>query len=162
MTISFIAAHSGQSTRSPEVAATDNGHRAYGHMTRSGGVPRRRQAPRRAHAAQRTSPTPPAQHGHESLSQGIRVPRSPGGEPNRALSDGGDRLTLIGTNQSPYVEKRPQVRVIPVLLPVVGCEPALPAFPRGTQYVDLRKGGLDDREPTRRLFAPVLGDQAYF
>lgn len=48
------------------------------------------------------------------------------------------------------------VRIIPVLLPGVARKPRLPPFLRGMNYVDFRKGGIEDRKAMRRLVEGIL------
>ncbi len=59
-----------------------------------------------------------------------------------------------------YVEGRKDegrpLRLIPVLLPTAEKRPRLPVFLRSFNYVDFRKGGLDDREEMRRLIRGIL------
>jgi len=61
-----------------------------------------------------------------------------------------------------YVERRGDegrpLRLIPVLLPTAEKRPRLPAFLRTFNYVDFRKGGLDDREEMRRLIQGILSE----
>jgi hypothetical protein len=52
--------------------------------------------------------------------------------------------------------RRKRLTLIPVLLPGAPVEPELPAFLRGINYVDLRGGGLEDREQVRRLVRAIL------
>ena len=61
--------------------------------------------------------------------------------------------------EDPESETRRRVRLIPILLPGVSNDPELPTFLRGFNHVDLRQGGLEDRDQIRRLVAAILDDR---
>ena len=53
------------------------------------------------------------------------------------------------------------VRLLPVLLPGLPRKPRLPAFLRPLDHVDLRQGGVQNKEEIRQLVRSILATTTY-
>jgi hypothetical protein len=58
--------------------------------------------------------------------------------------------------------ERPSLRVIPVLLPGVPADVELPVFLRGLHNIDLREGGVENKDALRTFVQSILGREDRF